>query len=442
MSVTSDLLGVGYSNERLFTITPRSALSPATGGDRGYRGYIQLASSNPVNVYDTSIYSPSIAGSGGTLDQAVNGGQYGGYANFLITGLQCQLSEKIQITETFGDGEVYYYFGRQPIGITVSGILIDSVENDWFTQWMFMYGQVLRGTQTASRYQLIRLYLPTMVLVGTIASMSFNQTSERDCDIPFQFQFMAKEIIPIPVMNTNMVLASAASYLNIGQASTFLDQVGLNSLKSSLAQFSSMVTSSTSGVSNIAQGITGFSNTITANLNSVSSAFYSVTATLAGLRASLFSPIYGVLSSLTKLVGAISGVVNAFESTVTEVNNIVRDLQNISSIAIGLVTLANAALFDGGGALLGGNNISTPSASPATLQAIGNLSNSAGVISTAPPTLFQYLQSYVAAGQIPVSSEFMQNQSIASLTVSETSLSKLGILNSGTPYSAAQGAFL
>jgi len=437
----STVLATGQSSERLFTITPRSVLSNTTGGDRGYRGYIQLVSSNPVNVSDTSIYSSSIAGSGGTLDQAVNGGTYGGYANFLITSIQCQMSEKIQVTETFGDGEVYYYFGRQPIAMTVSGILIDSIENDWFTQWMFMYGQVLRGTQTASRYQLVKLYLPTMVLVGTISSMSFNQNSDRDTDIPFQFQFMAKELLPIPVMNTNFILSNSASLLNISQASTFLDQVGLNSLKASLSQFSTMVTSDLSSFNTVAQGISGFANTITANLNSVSSAFYSVTATLAGLRASLFSPIYGVLSSLTKLVGAISGVENAFTSTVTQVNNIVRDLQNISSIAVGLVNLANAALFDGGGALLG-NNSTSISTSSATLQAIGSLSNSSGVISTVPPTLFQYIQSYVSAGQIPVNSAFMQNQSIASLTVSETSLSKIGILNSGTPYSAAQGAFL
>jgi hypothetical protein len=434
-------LVTGQSSERLFTITPRSLLSTTTGGDRGYRGYIQLVSSNPVNVSDTSIYSSSIAGSGGTLDQAVNGGQYGGYANFLITAIQCQMSEKIQVTETFGDGEVYYYFGRQPITLSISGLLIDSIENDWFTQWLFMYGQVLRGTQVASRYQLVKLYLPTMVLVGTIASMSFNQNSDRDTDIPFQFEFMAKELIPIPVMNTNFVLSNAASLLNVSQASTFVDQLGLNSLKSSLSQFSSMVNSELAPLNTIAQGISGFANTISANLNSVSSAFYSVTATLAGLRASLFSPIYGVLSSLTKLVGALSGVVNAFNSVVTQVNNIVRDLQNISSIAVGLVNLANAALFDGGGALLGTNSASI-STSSATLQAIGNLSNSSGVISTAPPTLFQYLQSYVSAGQIPVTSPFMQNQSIASLTVSETSLSKIGILNSGTPYSAAQGAFL
>lgn len=429
------------SNERLFTILPRSLLSQTSGGDRGYRGYIQLMSSNSVNVSDTSVYASSIAGSGGPLDQAVNGGTYGGYANFLITAIQCQIQEKMQVTETFGDGEVYYYFGRQPIAMNVSGILIDSVENDWFTQWLFMYGQVLRGTQTASRYQLVKLVLPTMTLIGTISGMSFSQNSDRDMDIPFQFQFMAKHLIPTPIVNTNLVLSNAASTLNLTQASTFLDQVGLNALKSSLSTFSSEVTNSLSGVNTVAQGVIGFVNTLTANVNSVESAFFSVTATLAGLRAALFSPIYGVLSSLTKLVGAISGTVNAFNSAVNQVNNIVRDIQNISAISIGLVNLANAALFNGGGALLGSGSSST-SVSSATLQAIGSLSNTKGVISTAPPTLFQYVQSYVSAGKIPTSASFLQNPTIASLTVSETSLSKIAILNSGTPYSAAQGAFL
>ncbi|HXP49956.1 MAG TPA: hypothetical protein VN922_08385, partial [Bacteroidia bacterium] len=142
--------------------------------------------SQTVDVTDTSVYATSIAGTGGVLDQAVNGGTYGGYASFLITGLQCMMNEKLQVTETFGDGEVYYYFGREPITINVSGMLIDSVDNDWFTQWLYMYGQVLRGTQVAKRYQLVKLVMPNMTLIGTIASMSFSQDAGRDTDIPFQ----------------------------------------------------------------------------------------------------------------------------------------------------------------------------------------------------------------------------------------------------------------
>jgi hypothetical protein len=367
------------STERLFTTRPRSLLSPTVDGDRGYRGYIRLMTSQTVDVTDTSVYATSIAGTGGVLDQAVNGGTYGGYASFLITGLQCMMSEKLQITETFGDGEVYYYFGREPVTINVSGILIDSVDNDWFTQWLYMYGQVLRGTQVAKRYQLVKLVMPNMTLIGTISSMSFTQEAGRDTDIPFQFQFMAKHVIPTPIVSSGISLAQSSSLINFTQANSFLSQSGINSLRTSLAGFVSDISGPLATINSVAAGVMGIANAAANELDGVSNAFYSVTATLAGLRASLFSPAYGVLSSLTKLIASAGGVVNAYNSSVAQVNNILRDIDNISADAVGLVSLVNSDIFNGGAALLTSNST--------TLTAIGSLTNTQGVISTAPDAI-------------------------------------------------------
>lgn len=430
--------GVGpVSTERLLTSRSRSLLSPTTGGDRGYRGYIRIMSDATVNVSDTSIYATSIAGTGGTLDNAVNGGTYGGYASFLITGVQCQMNEKMQVTETFGDGEVYYYFGREPVAVTISGMLVDSVDNDWFTQWLYMYGQALRGTQTAMRYQLVKLVLPNMTLVGSIAGMSFSQSSEQDTYIPFQFQFMAKHVIPTPIVSSGTPLAAAASLINFSSVNSFLTQSGVNSLKTSLSGFLSSVSAPIAAISEVSTFVSSVANGAATELNGVSNAFYSVTATLTGLRASLFSPLYGVLSSLTKLVSSATTAVNAFDSVTNQINNVVRDITNITSQASGLVSMANFSILNGGAASLGSSN-----SNASQLSAIGALSNTQGSISASPATLFQYIQNSVSSGKIPASAPFLQNRTIASLSISETSLSKLAILNSGTPYTPDGAAYL
>jgi hypothetical protein len=487
-------------SERLFTTRDRySFVNPNGGGDRGTRAYIRLmtnsASGTTTNV--TANASSSVAGftvpsgltgTGSPLDQAINGGTYGGYAEFLLTDIQCSLDEKLQITETFGDGEVIYYFGRSPIIFSLSGILVDSQDNSWFIDWINMYGHVMRGTQLAQNYSLLKLVLPNMTLVGSIPHMSYHQNSANDVQIQFEFQFIVKEMTPNPVLSSGSALSSAANLINFGTANSFLSQQGINSilsqsnaLQSTIADPSSTVSDIASGMAGLGSGLNGSvasymqglddstssatpgigstasgtvggigsaignavnsgisslvngSNSLSAGINDV---FYSIDSNLAGIRASLFSPIYGVLTSLTKLISNVAGdVATVFAALAAPVANIIRDVASVASQALGILNIISAA----GNTILGIGNLSQ-----ADLQiSIGQLSNTMGCVTTQPIPAVMTLQAMLNSGTLPATTGYLINPPIAALAYNTSNLpTKIAMLNSGPTPTATTGASL
>jgi hypothetical protein len=454
--------------ERLFTTRPRYLTLPTDGGDRGTRAYIRLMSNNPTQSAARAGLPSSLQGTGNPLSQALNGGTYNGYAEFLVTDLRCPLDEKIQIHETFGDGEVVYYFGRQPMFFSISGILIDSPDNSWFVDWLNMYGHVMRGSQLAQNYELLSLVLPNMTLVGTIPHMSWSQNSSNDAMIQFEFQFQVKQLTPTPVVSLGTPLSNSANLINFSTADSFLSQQGINSIKSQTSAALSVIQNPNSSVSQIGASLTSLGSglsgsmgnyysssdnssslystvttsigSVTNTLNSVQTSlndvFYSVSANLAGIRASIFAPIYGVLSSLTKLVAAAGGdVASVFNAISSDVASVVRDVENVASQALGILSIINATATDVG--------LAIGSVEGDVSTALSVLSNTVGCITTIPYTALQSFRAAINAGQISATIGFMSNPPIAALSYSSGNLpSKIALLNSGPVPTAQSGATL
>lgn len=449
-------------SERLLTTRSRSVNHLDGGGDRGQRAYMKILTTDKtrsLNRTDNQSHGnakPTSLGtsSGGVLKDAVTGA---GYSSFLITDVNCNLEEKLQIVEVFGDAEVTYYFGRQPIMFNFAGVLTDSVDNNWFIEWLEMYSNVLRGSELARNYELIRLVLPNMTLEGTISGMNWSQSSARDVDIPFQFRFLAKQITPTPIVTPNKPLTNDP-VINWDKASGFLTQMDQNNIKfSSLHQKTQDLTSviqnplSTNSdyidsMINIGKEAAASANTMEINIeepsmlssagSSLSSMFTGLTANLSGVRASLFSPVYGVLSSLTKLIknttGSIASVVNSFT---TPVRNILRDIRNISNQAIGIVNLVN-------------NSIKSITNIVATtdreLQStIALLKKTAGVITSSPKSISSSLRELYNAGKLPATTKFLNNGYKPNLSgrgvIPNT---KFALLNSGKRHTPESGAKL
>lgn len=459
--------------ERLFTIRPRNtATANVGGGDRGTRAKIRLLTNSPStslsnrSQVEEGLGGQSLSASGSPLDNAINGNNKDqGYADFFVTDVRCQLSEKLQITEVYGDGEVAYYFGRQPIMMTVSGYIFDSFDNSWFVQWLSMYGQVMRGSQLAKNYELLKLILPNMYVVGSIASMDWAQNSSRDQDIQFSFQFLVKELVPTAIVSMGVPVSSDAGLIDFSALNSFRDQTGINSAKASFSQLGNLIQDPNSTLGQIATGLSdlgsGLSSAIssagqtaasaigsvtdslgltngTSSSNSTgnsSNIFTSISANLSGVRASLFSPIYGVLSSLTKLVksglGAVSSIFNALTSPV---KNIIRDIRNISNMATGIVNLINNSI----GSMTG----QVTSIDNELRTSLGALKHAAGVVSSAPKTITQSLRELVNAGALPITTGYLQNKPRASLSSGGSTYSKIALLNSGAKYTPQSGAFL
>lgn len=456
--------------ERLFTVRPRGAnTSDVGGGNRGTRAKIRLLTNDPgtslarTNEVEEGLGGQSLSADGGPLDNAINANNTDqGYADFFITDVRCSLSEKLQITEVFGDGEVAYYFGRQPVMMTLSGYIFDSMDNSWFVQWLSMYGQVMRGSQLAKNYELLKLILPNMYVIGSISSMDWAQSSQRDQDIQFSFQFLVKELVPTAITLSGVPTSSDAGLIDFSALNSFRDQTGINSVKNKFADLSGIIQNPTSTLGDIAGGLSGLGEGISSAISSVSEGvgsavgsvtdalgltsggtgsdgiggiFASISANLSGLRASLFSPIYGVLSSLTKLVKSGLGAVSSiFNSLTSPVRDVIRDIRNISNMATGIVNLVNNTIGNMTGSVISIDN--------ELRIALGSLRHAAGVISTAPATISQSIRGLVNAGHLPITTGYLQNKPRASLSSGGSTNSKLALLNSGTKHTAQSGAFL
>jgi hypothetical protein len=429
------------------------------GGDRGERAYIKILTTDTarsLNRNDTSSHgtsTPTSLGSSnsGVLKDAVTGS---GYASFLLTDLNCNLEEKLQVVEVFGDAEVTYYFGRQPIMFNFSGILIDSVDNNWFVEWLEMYAHVLRGTELARNYELVRIVLPNMIIDGTITRMGWSQNSSRDVDIPFQFSFLAKQITPKPVTVPNRPLTNDP-VINWSKASGFLTKAGQNSIKlkslqdkvqdlqnvianpvSSIKDYATSLTSLSSGPTHVSESgvsVDGV-NTSGGFTTSANSLFSGLNSNLSGVRASLFSPIYGVLSSLTKLIKTAGADVSSVISSFTNpVRNILRDVRNVSNQAIGVVNLVNNTIHSISNQVTGFDR--------EIAYTISSLKNAAGVISASPKTISSSLKELFNSGRLPITSKFIRGNKPRLNTAARVA-GKLALLNSGQKHTAETGAEL
>lgn len=442
--------GTVVQTERLFTARPRYAPTATeqagvyrnAGDSRGTHAYIKLlTSSAQATRYSTTRgarESDDLTGSGSIVSKMVDSDSKTGYDQFLITRVSCQMQEKLQVTEVFGDGEVVYYFGRQPVMFNIAGVLIDSPDNTWFTDWLKMYSGVLRGSQLAQNHELLSLVLPNMILTGTISATSWDQDSSNDASLQFSFQFLAKRITPTAPVLQNVAASEIGNVINFSKAKDFVTQQQINSSKTAVAKLASVVkdpktTTAQLGsvLSTLGSGVGGgFANTALNNaaaslknwvggndfstsLYGYSGLFKTLSANLNGIRTQLFSPIYGILTSLTRLVRSTSGDVNSiFNSLFTPVRNIIRDITNISTQAVSLVNLLNNSIRGVG------RNVNRQVGSTQTEfgKAMKYVGRAGGAIATSPMTALQSVQKMFSSGALSSSSAFLSNNKRASLS--------------------------
>jgi hypothetical protein len=422
--------------ERLFTTRSRNYyVNPNGNGDRGQRAYIKYLGG--------SSSSSSLLGTGNNVTTGLTGGgNYGGYASFLLTHVHGDVTEKTQVVQTLGDGEVVYYFGREPLMFQFQGFLIDSVDNAWFTDFVTGYIGNMRGTITAQNYQLLQIFLPTMTLTGTIPHMSFDLDSQNDVIIPFEFQFLVKQITPTPPSGISAAFQpDAYENLSFQPTTTFTSQATLNSMLTGFNGIFGSGLSATTGTSTwLSQGIDSLTGLATSFSSNVNGLYNTISANLAGIRSSLFSPIFGVLTSLTKLLQAVQAdVASVFNLLVAPVASIVRDIVSLESMAIGVLSLFN----------------STAEMIVGLPNAIGNayqsmftqLAQTTGMLCTIPSNLQLSLNSMVQGGTFNVAASpfFQSSTSTGSPALSLSlygNISKLALLNSGPVPSVSTGATL
>lgn len=415
---SGNLRGVGFQDDgvreaisgpdkRLNVIRSRASRSLyATKGAAGGNYTSDRGPITTMRLLKNKDFDPSKLLPGG-LDGDLSNLLSGTFVNFFVTNFSTTYSEKTQIMTTFGDNEVVYYFGKQPIIMNIQGMLFDSYENDWFTSFLTLYSNVLRGTHLAKNFGLIEITFPSMVVTGTISELSHQQSSERDTDVSFSMQFIAKDILPLPAKPPS------------GVPGTFMGElVDFRANRGGVQGYS--ISSGTLG-GGFFDPITSVVGEIGSALSSFASVGESVGSALNSFRTSIFTPVFGVISSITKIVKSVTGSITSIISSFTNpVNQILRDIQSISSQASNLALLIESSVND---------IIDIPLRTVSNFEnTIRSLKKTAGVISRVPENISQTFKRLSRGGRIKRGSAILSSGK-------NRNKSKAAVLSSGAQYS-------
>lgn len=445
--------------ERLFFARPRYAqnsadyLDPNSRAYRGPHAYIRLLTSDtqkanyqartpgdrieknedPNDTYEFQTVSD-------TLRTTSHEDKGAGYDKFLLTGLQASVDEKLQVVEVFGDNEVAYYFGRQPMTFHFRGLIPDSIDNGWFTDWITSYAHVFRGTQLAKNYELLEITLPNMRIIGSMTNTTWEQDANNDVNVTFAFTFLVKTLIPVPVIPVNRPITNdpeAFPWANGQLGLPTTTQAGINTLKNQVEILTGVIQDPLSSVSKIGSAMSGIGSGVGAFIGTqgtssifsdlidgISSAGAAVMGPLGGIlggigsvingvRTSIFSPIYGVMNSLAKLVQNVFGTAGGIFSALTNpIRNILRDITGLANQAQSIARAITQGFmgFGRGTSLVGlvGD----------ARSAINAIKNAKGAIASIPQSLAEAVRGTYVKGFLPGNTPFLKYNPKASFSSS------------------------
>lgn len=109
------------------------------------------------------------------------------YSDFILQNIQDQRAEKQQIVETFGEPFIYF-FGERPRMVTFSGMLINTEDFNWRSQFWENYDKFLRGTKLVQANARVYLTYDTILIEGYPLTASAQDVSDRPYEIPFSMQ--------------------------------------------------------------------------------------------------------------------------------------------------------------------------------------------------------------------------------------------------------------
>lgn len=114
-------------------------------------------------------------------------GQDTDYSNFMIQKLDEQRVEKQQIVETFGE-DFIFFFGEQPRFINVTGVLMNTNDFNWKSEFWHNYENHLRGTRLVEQNARMYLFFDDVVIEGYLIRANTSHDAMNPYHLPFQFQ--------------------------------------------------------------------------------------------------------------------------------------------------------------------------------------------------------------------------------------------------------------
>lgn len=176
--------------ERLYTVRPRNvkSITKKRGSPSSIKFNLPDELRNNPEAYETNLTSAELS----AFRDSINGEDGLGFINFITQSLSYSIQEKSQIMHTFGGQEAVYFYGKAPVMVQLTGTIVDDIDNDQFTKFLGLYNKFLRGSQASKEYAYVTLDTSNVVFIGSFLNISVQQSSDRDTDVNFSAQFLAK----------------------------------------------------------------------------------------------------------------------------------------------------------------------------------------------------------------------------------------------------------
>ena len=137
------------------------------------------------------------------------------YSNFIVQSVQEQRAEKQQIVETFGEDYIYF-FGERPRFLNVSGVLMNTKDFNWKSEFWENYERYLRGTKLVEQNARLYFYFDDIVVEGYIVSAASSHDSMSPYHLPFQFQMFVCNYAILSNVGSVFFQQEAAAALSSG----------------------------------------------------------------------------------------------------------------------------------------------------------------------------------------------------------------------------------
>lgn len=163
---------------------------------------VLTATGEPIPMFDSS--SP-------VVEDGIGKGTH--YSNFIVQNVQENRVEKHQVIETFGEDYVYF-FGERPRFLTVSGILLNTKDFNWKSEFWENYERYLRGTRLVEQNARLYLYFDDIVVEGYIIQAGTTHQHMSPYHLPFQFTMFVCNYAVLSTVGSVFFQTEAAAALN------------------------------------------------------------------------------------------------------------------------------------------------------------------------------------------------------------------------------------
>ena len=120
-------------------------------------------------------------------DDGLSQGSSTEYSNFIVQRINETRVEKQQIVETFGE-DFIFFFGEKPRILDISGILVNTNDFNWKSEFWYNYENTLRGTKLVENNARIYMFFDDVVVEGYMLTAQANADSMGPYHLPFSFQ--------------------------------------------------------------------------------------------------------------------------------------------------------------------------------------------------------------------------------------------------------------